>query len=78
VVDSFTQFYSREKRTVESDKCGAAAIVVDGAPGIGCPVIASLANTDLALIVAEPSLSGLSDMLRVVKLTEHFRIRSAV
>ena len=68
----------KELAKAEADNCGAAAIIVDGAPGIGCPVIASLANTDLALIVAEPSLSGLSDMLRVVELTEHFRIRSAV
>ncbi len=62
----------------EADRVGAAAIVVDGAPGIGCPVIASLANTDVAVVVTEPTLSGLSDMLRILELTEHFRIRSAV
>ncbi len=68
----------KELAKIEAEKCGAAAIVVDGAPGIGCPVIASLANTDVALVVAEPTLSGLSDMLRVLELTEHFRIKSAV
>ncbi len=41
--------------------------VIDGSPGIGCPVIASVSGVDLVLIVAEPSLSGLSDLQRVVK-----------
>ncbi len=68
----------KELAKVEAEKSGAAAIVVDGAPGIGCPVIASLANTDLAIVVAEPTLSGLSDMIRVLELTEHFRISSVV
>ncbi len=68
----------KELARAEADREGAAAIIVDGAPGIGCPVIASLANTDVALVVTEPTLSGLSDMLRILDLTEHFRIRSAV
>lgn len=41
--------------------------VVDGSPGIGCPVIASITGVDLILIVAEPSLSGLSDMNRIIE-----------
>lgn len=41
--------------------------VIDGSPGIGCPVIASVSGVNLVLIVAEPSLSGLSDLQRVVK-----------
>ncbi|RUM33842.1 MAG: (4Fe-4S)-binding protein [Archaeoglobus sp.] len=68
----------KELAKAEADSTGAAAIVVDGAPGIGCPVIASLASTDIALIVAEPTLSGLSDLSRVLELTDHFRIKSAV
>jgi len=40
--------------------------VIDGSPGIGCPVIASVTGVDLVLIVAEPSLSGISDMKRIV------------
>lgn len=41
--------------------------VLDGSPGIGCPVIASLSGVSMALIVAEPSVSGVSDMERIVK-----------
>lgn len=40
--------------------------IIDGSPGIGCPVIASLTGADLALIVAEPSISGISDMKRII------------
>lgn len=43
-------------------------IVTDGPPGIGCPVIASISNTDALLIVTEPTLSGIHDMQRVMKL----------
>lgn len=41
--------------------------IIDGSPGIGCPVIASVSGVDLVLIVAEPSLSGLSDLKRILK-----------
>ena len=51
-------------------------LIVDGAPGIGCPVIASLSGVDAALIVAEPTMSGLNDMARVIRLCEHFRIKT--
>ena len=47
-------------------------IIIDGSPGVGCPVIASITNTDLVLIVTEPSLSGLNDLERVLQLTKHF------
>lgn len=47
-------------------------VIVDGPPGIGCPVIASLANVDLALIVTEPTLSGIHDMERVADVAKHF------
>ncbi|NQT85798.1 4Fe-4S binding protein, partial [bacterium] len=43
-------------------------LLIDGSPGIGCPVIASLAGADAALIVTEPTLSGKSDLLRVARL----------
>lgn len=44
---------------------GAALSLIDGSPGIGCPVIASLTGADLALVVTEPTVSGLHDMERV-------------
>lgn len=53
-------------------------IIVDGSPGIGCPVIASVSGADLVLAVTEPTLSGQHDLDRVVELTEHFKIPTAV
>ena len=52
--------------------------VIDGSPGIGCPVIASISGVDMVLIVAEPSLSGISDMERIVKTAGTFRTKTAV
>jgi len=49
-------------------------IIVDGSPGIGCPVIASITGADLVLAVTEPTQSGLHDLERVHQLAEHFRI----
>ena len=53
-------------------------IIVDGSPGIGCPVIASITGSDLVLVVTEPTLSGQHDLLRVAELTAHFRIPTVV
>ena len=53
-------------------------IIVDGPPGIGCPVIASLSDADLALIVTEPTLSGMHDMQRILDVALHFKIATKV
>jgi MinD superfamily P-loop ATPase len=53
-------------------------IIVDGPPGIGCPVISALTGTDLALLVTEPSVSGWHDLARALELTEHFEVRTVV
>ncbi|NLC70351.1 MAG: 4Fe-4S dicluster domain-containing protein [Desulfuromonadaceae bacterium] len=53
-------------------------ILVDGPPGIGCPVIASLTGADLVLVVTEPTLSGEHDLERVLSLTRHFGIPASV
>jgi MinD superfamily P-loop ATPase len=47
-------------------------VIIDGSPGIGCPVIASITGADLVLVVTEPTLSGLHDLERVIRLTNHF------
>ena len=47
-------------------------ILIDGSPGIGCPVVASITGADCALIVTEPTLSGIHDLQRVAELTRHF------
>ncbi len=52
--------------------------VIDGSPGIGCPVIASISGVDLVLIVTEPTLSGKSDMIRILNTASHFRTRALV
>jgi MinD superfamily P-loop ATPase len=51
--------------------------ISDGPPGIGCPVIASLSGIDIALIVTEPTLSGIHDMERVISVAKHFGIQVA-
>jgi len=53
-------------------------IIVDGSPGIGCPVIASITGADLVLVVTEPTLSGKHDLDRVSKLTANFGIDTLV
>jgi len=53
-------------------------IIIDGSPGIGCPVIASLTDSDLALIVTESTLSGLHDLKRVYDVSKHFGIKTMV
>lgn len=52
--------------------------VIDGSPGIGCPVIASLSGVDMVLIIAEPSISGISDMQRIIKTAEMFRVKIGI
>jgi MinD superfamily P-loop ATPase len=51
-----------------------ALVIIDGSPGIGCPVIASLTGADLVLAVTEPTMSGRHDLHRVVDLTRHFSV----
>jgi len=53
-------------------------LLIDGPPGIGCPVIASITGTSFVLVVTEPTLSALHDFDRVASLTAHFRIPTAV
>jgi MinD superfamily P-loop ATPase len=53
-------------------------VIVDGPPGIGCPVISACAGADLALLVVEPTISGVHDLRRILGTTEHFGVRSLV
>jgi len=53
-------------------------ILGDGPPGTGCPVIASVSGTDLVVIVTEPTVSGVHDLERVLKLSVHFGVPSVV
>lgn len=53
-------------------------LIIDGSPGIGCPVIASVTGADLVLVVTEPTLSGQHDLERVAQLTAGFGIKTLV
>jgi MinD superfamily P-loop ATPase len=53
-------------------------IISDGPPGIGCPVISSLSGTNLAVLVTEPTLSGIHDLERVLGVCHHFEVPSLV
>lgn len=64
------------KRLAEEQK--RDLVIIDGSPGIGCPVIASITGADLVLIVTEPTLSGLHDLQRVADLTKHFGAETLV
>jgi MinD superfamily P-loop ATPase len=68
----------RQKAQTIAEQAKNDYVIIDGPPGIGCPVIASLANVDLALIVTEPTLSGIHDMERVANVTKHFGVRTKV
>ena len=60
------------KIIAEKEKCDL--IIIDGSPGIGCPVIASVTGVDASLVVTEPTLSGIHDLERVLKLLGHFKV----
>ncbi len=68
----------REEARREADLRGDEVVLIDGSPGIGCPVIASVTGASLVLIVTEPTLSGEHDMQRVLALAQGLRIPSAV
>ena len=64
----------RNNATLIADKEDSHYIITDGPPGIGCPAIASLSGAILALLVTEPTLSGIHDLERVVGLCRHFGV----
>ncbi len=66
------------RRRAEELGQGEELLIIDGAPGIGCPVIASLTGADLALLVAEPSCSSLHDLARVLGVARHFEVPALV
>ncbi|MCK4993933.1 MAG: ATP-binding protein [Candidatus Omnitrophica bacterium] len=64
----------RKKAKELAESNGSEWVIIDGAPGIGCPVIASLSGIDCALVVTEPTLSGLHDASRVIEVARHFSV----
>ncbi|RDY33037.1 ATP-binding protein [Lachnotalea glycerini] len=66
-----TELRNNVKRFIEQD----SIVILDGSPGIGCSVIASITDTDIALIVTEPTKSGLDDLKRILELAKHFETK---
>lgn len=71
-----TEVRSRAKAMAEESD--AELLLIDGPPGIGCPVIAAITNTDILVAVTEPTLSGESDLLRLVMLARRLGVKVAV
>lgn len=70
-----TEVRKRAKELADEESLGL--VIVDGPPGIGCPVLASLTGADLAVVVTEPTPSGFHDMERAIQVARHFGIKSA-
>jgi MinD superfamily P-loop ATPase len=68
----------RQQAKELAGKNGLDYIISDGPPGIGCPVISSLSGVSMALIVTEPTLSGIHDMERVLGVCQHFGVPAIV
>lgn len=66
------------KKQMKSAAVDNEIAIIDGSPGIGCPVIASLSGMDIVLIIAEPSISGISDMERIINTAVKFGIKTAI
>jgi MinD superfamily P-loop ATPase len=64
----------RNKAREIAEGNGADWVIIDGSPGIGCPVIASISGVDCALVVTEPTMSGLHDADRVIQVAKHFKV----
>lgn len=69
---------SEVKKTMMQAAPEAEIAIIDGSPGIGCPVIASVSGVDMVLVVAEPSCAGLSDLMRLLNTTRLFETKVAV
>lgn len=68
----------RHQARVVAEEQNLPWLIVDGPPGIGCPVISAMAGAAAALMVTEPTPSGLHDLRRVAELASHFRVARAV
>lgn len=64
----------RDEARRTAEKCELDLVIIDGSPGIGCPVIASISGVDMVLAVTEPTLSGEHDLKRVLDLADHFSL----
>jgi MinD superfamily P-loop ATPase len=68
----------RQNARILSEKENSDLIMIDGPPGIGCPVIASVTGVDIGLVVTEPTMSGIHDLKRALQLLAHFNVTPLV
>ena len=68
----------RQAARAVAEEQGSNYIIIDGPPGIGCPVVSSISGVDLILAVTEPTVSGKHDLERVLELARHFGVEARV
>ncbi|MBN2755359.1 MAG: ATP-binding protein [Candidatus Goldbacteria bacterium] len=68
----------REAAKKKAEDINASYIIVDGPPGTGCPVMAAITGVDLAVVVTEPTVSGVHDLKRVAEVLGHFKIKAGI
>ncbi len=68
----------RNKKEEMAAKLNIRKAIIDGSPGTGCPVIASLTGADYALVVTEPTVSGIHDLKRILDVVNFFKLRSGI
>jgi MinD superfamily P-loop ATPase len=68
----------RQNARILTEKENCDLIIIDGPPGIGCPVIASVTGIDAGLVVTEPTMSGIHDFARALQLLKHFNVQPFV
>jgi MinD superfamily P-loop ATPase len=68
----------RQNAKILAEQKNSDLIIIDGPPGIGCPVIASVTGVDAGLVVTEPTMSGIHDLKRALQLLEHFSVTPLV
>jgi len=68
----------KQQARLRARDAGAKLLLVDGPPGIGCPVISASAGANMALLVVEPTVSGVHDLERIMSTTDHFGVPSLV
>jgi len=68
----------RQNAKILAERGRCDLIIIDGSPGIGCPVIASVTGVDASLVVTEPTMSGIHDLERALRLLSHFGVHPFV
>lgn len=68
----------RQEARKVAEKTGRDIVLIDGPPGIGCPVIAAVSGASEIVVVTEPTVSGEHDLARVLELADHFKIPAFV